>query len=141
MEFLDKFVNHSVVKLLVILMIIVIFIDSSINLDILRNRSSFSNPNDSQYNQRYVAADVPVASQISLNDRLMVSNAKAAAAVKARETAMKSSMTGYRDPPIFWQDHDIDMNIVDGNLYNDREGPASSFNNRRKDCGIPGADC
>lgn len=93
--------------------------------------SSFSNPNDTQYNQRYVAADVPVAAQQSLNDRLM-------AATAGIRTA-SSSMTGYRDPPVFWEGDNTDMNRINGNVYNARESPVSSFSNiKDKDCGIPG---
>ena len=95
--------------------------------------SSFSNPNDSQYNNRYVAADVPVAAQQSLNDRMV-------AAQNAAHIGKMSSMTGSRDPPIFWRGYDTDMNMVHGNVYNARENAvdtSSSFSNK-KDCNIPG---
>lgn len=93
--------------------------------------SNFANPNDTQYNQRYVAADVPVAAQQSLNDRLMA----ATAGIKAST----SSMTGYRDTPVFWEGDNTDMNRVNGNVYNSRENTMSSFSNvKDKDCGIPG---
>lgn len=94
-------------------------------------KSSFSNFNDSQYNQRFVAADVPVAAQESLNDRLMA----ATAGIKAAT----SSMTGYRDTPVFWEGDSTDMNRINGNVYNSRESPMSSFSNiKDKDCGRPG---
>lgn len=95
--------------------------------------SNFANPNDTQYNQRYVAADVPVAAQQSLNDRLQ--------AATAGVRGMSSSMSGYRDPPVFWEGANTDMSIVNGNVYNSREASQSSFGNPMKDCGIPGSNC
>ena len=98
--------------------------------------SSFANPTDSQYNNRYVAANVTVDSQQSLNDRMVA--AQRAAQVNT------SSMTGSRDPPIFWGGYDSDMNMVNGNVYNARESSvetASGFANKGA-CNIPGVkDC
>lgn len=114
------------VSIWVFLVIIIGLLSGLIELN-----SSFSNPNDSQYNQRFVAADVPVAAQQSLNDRLMA----ATAGIKSAS----SSMTGYRDAPVFWEGDNTDMNRVNGNVYNSRESPMSSFSNiNDKDCGRPG---
>jgi hypothetical protein len=114
-----------------ITVLLCLFIIIGILSGVLGKTSSFSNPNDSQYNQRFVAADVPVAAQQSLNDRLMA----ATAGIKAAS----SSMTGYRDSPVFWEGDNTDMNRVNGNVYNSRESPMSSFSNiNDKDCGRPG---
>lgn len=114
------------------IMIIVIFIDACWDLS-EKSTSTFANFNDSQYSQRYVAADVPVAAQQSLQDRLNAATAN---------IGMQSNMSGNRDPPVFWSGYDNDMNMVKGNVYNARENnvaaPMSSFNNPLRDCGIEG---
>jgi hypothetical protein len=98
-------------------------------------KGSFYDPGDSQYNKRYISADVAVANQQSLNDRL-VANQQAA----MRAHASKSSLTGTRDVPVFFQDYDADLELRNGNLYNSREAGESSafYNKREQDCGIPG---
>jgi hypothetical protein len=115
---------------LVFIMIVFIF---AVEIDNLNRRSSFVNFNDSQYNQRYVAADVPVAAQQSLQDRLNAATAN---------IGMQSNMSGNRDPPVFWSGYNNDMSMVKGNVYNTRENSVadtmSAFNNPLRDCGIEG---
>lgn len=123
---------HWVWSVLLMVMITVIFVDACWSLH-EKNTSPFANFNDSQYSQRYVAADVPVAAQQSLQDRLNAATAN---------IGMQSNMSGNRDPPVFWSGYDNDMNMVKGNVYNARENnvaaPMSSFNNPLRDCGIEG---
>jgi hypothetical protein len=91
--------------------------------------SPFSNPNDTQYANRYQAGP----DGESLNDRMVAAQAKGVAAWQASQGQV-STLTGSRDVPVFFQDYDIDMQQKGGNIYNHREGFGEPT-----DCGIPGA--
>jgi hypothetical protein len=91
--------------------------------------SSFSNPNDTQYANRFQAGP----DGESLNDRMVAAQAKGVAAWQASQGKV-STLTGSRDVPVFFQDYDIDMQQKGGNIYNQREGFGEPT-----DCGIPGA--
>lgn len=92
--------------------------------------SSFSNPNDTQYANRYQAGP----DGVSLNDRMVAAQAKGIAAWQASQGNV-SGLTGSRDVPVFFQDYDYDMQVKGGNIYNQREG----FGGPETDCGVPGA--
>jgi hypothetical protein len=92
-------------------------------------KSSFSNPNDTQYANRFQAGP----DGESLNDRMVAAQAKGVAAWQASQGKV-STLTGSRDVPVFFQDYDIDMQQKGGNIYNQREGFGEPT-----DCGIPGA--
>ena len=91
--------------------------------------SSFSNPNDTQYANRYQAGP----DGVSLNDRMVAAQAKGVAAWQASQGNV-SGLTGSRDVPVFFQDYDYDMQVKGGNIYNQREG----FGGPETDCGVPG---
>lgn len=91
--------------------------------------SPFSNPNDTQYANRFQAGP----DGESLNDRMVAAQAKGVAAWQASQGQV-STLTGSRDVPVFFQDYDIDMQQKGGNIYNQREGFGEPT-----DCGIPGA--
>jgi hypothetical protein len=92
-------------------------------------KSPFSNPNDTQYANRFQAGP----DGVSLNDRMVAAQAKGVAAWQASQGQV-STLTGSRDVPVFFQDYDIDMQQKGGNIYNQREGFGEPT-----DCGIPGA--
>ena len=92
-------------------------------------KSPFSNPNDTQYANRFQAGP----DGESLNDRMVAAQAKGVAAWQASQGQV-STLTGSRDVPVFFQDYDIDMQQKGGNIYNQREGFGEPT-----DCGIPGA--
>lgn len=98
---------------------------------------SFTNPNDTQYANRYEAGP----DGVSLNDRMVAAQNKGvqkwheSQAAPAVQTAGVSGLTGSRDIPVFFQDYDYDMQVKAGNIYNTRE----NFSGPNKDCGIPGA--
>lgn len=124
--------------LVIMVLVMLIFIMEGVQMGLWAAywpKGSFYDPGDSQYNKRYISADVAVANQQSLNDRL-VANQQAA----MRAHASKSSLTGTRDVPVFFQDYDADLELRNGNLYNSREAGESSafYNKRENDCGIPG---
>ena len=98
---------------------------------LVHQKSSFSNPNDTQYANRYQAGP----DGESLNDRMVAAQAKGVAAWQASQGNV-SGLTGSRDVPVFFQDFDVEMQAKGGNIYNQREGFTSVFD---KDCGIPGA--
>ena len=95
--------------------------------------SSFSNPNDTQYANRFQAGP----DGVSLNDRMVAAQAKGVAAWQASQASQGnvSGLTGSRDVPVFFQDYDYDMQVKGGNIYNQREG----FGGPETDCGVPGA--
>lgn len=92
--------------------------------------SKFSNPNDTQYSNRYQAGP----DGESLNDRMVAAQAKGVAAWQASQGNV-SGLTGSRDVPVFFQDYEYDMQVKGGNIYNQREG----FGGPETDCGVPGA--
>ena len=94
--------------------------------------SSFSNPNDTQYANRFQAGP----DGVSLNDRMVAAQAKGVAAWQASQASQGnvSGLTGSRDVPVFFQDYDYDMQVKGGNIYNQREG----FGGPETDCGVPG---
>ena len=92
-------------------------------------KSHFSNPNDTQYANRYQAGP----DGVSLNDRMVAAQAKGVAAWQASQDNV-SGLTGSRDVPVFFQDYDYDMQVKGGNIYNQREG----FGGPETDCGVPG---
>jgi hypothetical protein len=97
--------------------------------------SSFSNPNDTQYNNRFQAG----SDGQSLNDRMIEAQKKGVAAWEASQASQNSQnkvsgLTGSRDVPVFFAEYDYDMEVKGGNIYNKREGFSEP-----KDCGIPGA--
>ena len=92
--------------------------------------SKFSNPNDTQYANRF--KDINDVSQQSRQDKWI---ANGVAASKGAQDNV-SGLTGSRDVPVFFQDFDVEMQAKGGNIYNQREGFTSVFD---KDCGIPGA--
>ena len=94
------------------------------------SKSSFSNPNDTQYANRFQAGP----DGVSLNDRMVAAQAKGVAAWQASQGNV-SGLTGSRDVPVFFQDYDYDMQVKGGNIYNQREG----FGGPETDCGVPGA--
>ena len=94
------------------------------------NVSKFSNPNDTQYANRFQAGP----DGVSLNDRMMAAQAKGVATWQASQGNV-SGLTGSRDVPVFFQDYDYDMQVKGGNIYNQREG----FGGPETDCGVPGA--
>ena len=91
--------------------------------------SSFSNPNDTQYANRFQAGP----DGESLNDRMVAAQAKGVATWQASQGNV-SGLTGSRDVPVFFQDYDYDMQVKGGNIYNQREG----FGGPETDCGVPG---
>ncbi len=91
--------------------------------------SRFSNPNDTQYANRFQAGP----DGVSLNDRMVAAQAKGVAAWQASQGNV-SGLTGSRDVPVFFQDYDYDMQVKGGNIYNQREG----FGGPETDCGVPG---
>jgi len=91
--------------------------------------SKFSNPNDTQYANRFQAGP----DGESLNDRMVAAQAKGVAAWQASQGNV-SGLTGSRDVPVFFQDYDYDMQVKGGNIYNQREG----FGGPETDCGVPG---
>ncbi len=93
-------------------------------------KSPFSNPNDTQYANRFQAGP----DGVSLNDRMVAAQAKGVAAWQASQGKV-STLTGSRDVPVFFQDYDYDMQVKGGNIYNQREG----FGGPETDCGVPGA--
>jgi hypothetical protein len=93
------------------------------------SKSSFSNPNDTQYANRFQAGP----DGVSLNDRMVAAQAKGVAAWQASQGNV-SGLTGSRDVPVFFQDYDYDMQVKGGNIYNQREG----FGGPETDCGVPG---
>ena len=94
--------------------------------------SSFANPNDTGYNNRYVAGP----DGKSLYDKMVAPQARGVAAWQAKQNESNvSGLTGSRDVPVFFEDYDYDMQVKGGNVYNKREG----FGDPVKDCGIPGA--
>lgn len=97
------------------------------------HKSHFSNPNDTQYANRYQAGP----DGVSLNDRMVAAQAKGVAAWQASQASQGnvSGLTGSRDVPVFFQDYDYDMQVKGGNIYNQREG----FGGPETDCGVPGA--
>lgn len=102
---------------------------SVIYLLVVDSISSFSNPNDTQYANRYQAGP----DGVSLNDRMVAAQAKGVAAWQASQGNV-SGLTGSRDVPVFFQDYDYDMQVKGGNIYNQREG----FGGPETDCGVPG---
>lgn len=105
---------------------------SVIYLLVVDSKSSFSNPNDSQYANRFQAG----SDGESLNDRVVAAQAKGVAAWEASKAAQGnvSGLTGSRDVPVFFEDYDYDMQVKAGNIYNQREG----FGGPETDCGVPG---
>lgn len=102
---------------------------SVIYLLVVDSKSSFSNPNDTQYANRYQAGP----DGVSLNDRMVAAQAKGVATWQASQGNV-SGLTGSRDVPVFFQDYDYDMQVKGGNIYNQREG----FGGPETDCGVPG---
>lgn len=100
-------------------------------------KDSFSNPNDTQYANRYEAGP----DGVSLNDRMVAAQNKGvqkwqeSQGAPVAQAAGVSGLTGSRDIPVFFQDYDYDMQVKGGNIYNTRE----NFSGPNKDCGIPGA--
>ncbi len=86
--------------------------------------SGFANLLDTGYNQRY--QDINGVSEISRQNDWVA---------KAGNPRV-SGLTGTRDVPVFFADHDIEMQAKAGNVYNQRESFAG---HSEKDCGIPGA--
>jgi hypothetical protein len=102
---------------------------SVIYLLVVDSKSSFSNPNDTQYANRFQAGP----DGVSLNDRMVAAQAKGVATWQASQGNV-SGLTGSRDVPVFFQDYDYDMQVKGGNIYNQREG----FGGPETDCGVPG---
>lgn len=127
----------TMVMVLVILVLIVLVLGDVIKMD------AFSNPNDSQYNNRYVTSGQNPPSVYngvtydtnSLQGRLDLATAKGMSNYQAQaQPAKLSGLTGSRDIPVFFQDYDYDVQQKGGSIYNSREG----FGGPKKDCGIPG---
>jgi len=109
--------------------VMVLLLGMVIYLLVVVHKSPFSNPNDTQYANRFQAGP----DGVSLNDRMVAAQAKGVAAWQASQGKV-STLTGSRDVPVFFQDYDIDMQQKGGNIYNQREGFGEPT-----DCGIPGA--
>jgi hypothetical protein len=114
-------------------------------------KDPFSNPNDSQYNNRYVTSgqNPPTVyngvtyDTNSLQGRLDLATAKGMTEYQAQVASQLpppaklsgvSQLTGSRDIPVFFEDYDYDTQQKGGRIYNSREG----FGGPKKDCGIPG---
>lgn len=110
-----------------------------------------ANPNDSQYNNRYVTSgqNPPTVyngvtyDTNSLQGRLDLATAKGMAEYQAQVASQVqppakltgvSQLTGSRDIPVFFEDYDYETQQKGGRIYNSREG----FGGPKKDCGIPG---
>lgn len=122
---------HAFMTVVSVLLVLIIVIQHPELLS--PKQSSFANPNDTQYNNRFQAGP----DGVSLNDRMIKAQEAGMAAWQAKQNQPSnvSGLTGSRDVPVFFQDYDIDMQAKGGNIYNQREG----FGEPIKDCGIPGA--
>ena len=117
--------DRTLVWFIIVLLIVIIGLLSAL----VHQKSSFSNPNDTQYANRFQAGP----DGESLNDRMVAAQAKGVAAWQASQGNV-SGLTGSRDVPVFFQDYDYDMQVKGGNIYNQREG----FGGPETDCGVPG---
>lgn len=115
---------------LITFLVVILIILVSILMHTCGCKSPFSNPNDTQYANRFQAGP----DGVSLNDRMVAAQAKGVAAWQASQGKV-STLTGSRDVPVFFQDYDYDMQVKGGNIYNQREG----FGGPETDCGVPGA--
>ena len=118
--------DRHLVWFIIVLLLVIIGLLSTL----VHQKSSFSNPNDTQYANRFQAGP----DGESLNDRMVAAQAKGVAAWQASQGNV-SGLTGSRDVPVFFQDYDYDMQVKGGNIYNQREG----FGGPETDCGVPGA--
>jgi len=126
---LTNLANQPWFAWMVIFTMVAIFVLVGLVSALVHEKSPFSNPNDTQYANRFQAGP----DGESLNDRMVAAQAKGVAAWQASQGQV-STLTGSRDVPVFFQDYDIDMQQKGGNIYNQREGFGEPT-----DCGIPGA--
>jgi hypothetical protein len=126
---LTNLANNTWFTAWVVVTMLLIWVLVGLASTIVHRQSPFSNPNDTQYANRFQAGP----DGVSLNDRMVAAQAKGVAAWQASQGQV-STLTGSRDVPVFFQDYDIDMQQKGGNIYNQREGFGEPT-----DCGIPGA--
>jgi hypothetical protein len=126
---LANLANNTLFSVWVVVTMVLIWVIFGMTIGVL-HKSPFSNPNDTQYANRFQAGP----DGVSLNDRMVAAQAKGVAAWQASQGKV-STLTGSRDVPVFFQDYDYDMQVKGGNIYNQREG----FGGPETDCGVPGA--
>jgi hypothetical protein len=76
------------------------------------------------------SATAIMCKQVMENRPSLCDKVEAADRAVAASNAAKSTLTGTRDVPVFFQDYDYEMQQKGSNLYNDREGNAEGYRSR-----------